>query len=113
MQSVNVVVLVYALLSIGMGLYGYFAKGSWQSAVAGGVAGLLLLGTLALAKSHPRWGRIGAAVIALLLLGRFAGPFFKTGDWVPAGVMMIASVIALAVLIGGHVMATRKRKAQI
>ena len=113
MQSVNLVVLVYALLTIVMGLYGYFAKGSWQSAVAGGVVGLLLLGTLALAKTYPRWGRIGAAVLALLMIGRFAGPFFKTMDWVPAGVMFIASVITVLVLVGGHFMAMQAKKNQI
>jgi uncharacterized membrane protein (UPF0136 family) len=112
MQSVNVVVLVYALLTIGLGIDGYVAKGSWQSALAGGVAGLLLLGSLALAKTNPRAGRIGAAVITLLLLIRFLGPFIKTQDWMPAGVMTIASAITLAVLVGGHLLAMSRRKAQ-
>jgi uncharacterized membrane protein (UPF0136 family) len=110
MKAVNLVVLVYALLTIAMGVYGYTNKGSMVSMVAGGVSGLLLLGSLALYKSNPRAGRIGAAVISLLLLLRFIGPFLSSGDWVPGGVMTLASGFTLAVLVGGHFAAMSKRK---
>lgn len=113
MGTVNLVVLLYALLSIGLGFYGYFVKNSSISLIAGGVAGLLLLGTLALAKTSPRAGRIAAAVISIAMLGNFAPKFFRTGDWLPPGVMTIASVVALVVLVGGHFLAMRRRNAGV
>gem|GEM_PF-1177186 len=117
MGFVNLTVLLFALLNIVLGIVGGLGltggRPSRESLIAGIAAGALLLGTLALAKTHPRWGRIGSAVICLLLLGRFAGPFFSRGTWYPAGLMVIAAGFTLAVLIGGHIAATRARKAGV
>ena len=67
-----------------------------------------MLGSVDLAQSQPRWGRILSLVIAIAILGNFAPKFFKTGDWVPAGTMMIASAIVVVALLGGHMMGNRK-----
>jgi uncharacterized membrane protein (UPF0136 family) len=114
MKFVDVVVLLYAILTIVMGILGYAAPTTGHpsliSLIAGGIAGAILIGTLALAKTNPRAARITAAVVSLALLGRFAGSFFDTGKWYPAGIMMVASLFALVVLVGGHFVAMSQRK---
>jgi uncharacterized membrane protein (UPF0136 family) len=110
MAFVNVAVLLYAILTIGLGAYGYFEKGSMPSLIAGGVAGLLLLGSLALAKTHPRIGRIAAAVIALLMLGQMGRKAMEDKTWHTI-TLAVASIIVIAILVGAHFYAMSKKKA--
>lgn len=110
-NRIDVVVLIYALLSLGMGLEAYIAKKSLPSLLGGGGAGIILIGLLALGKTNPRAGRIGSAIVTLLLLGRFSPTFLTQWTWYPAGIMAIASAIVFAVLAGGHMAAMKKKKA--
>jgi uncharacterized membrane protein (UPF0136 family) len=116
MKLVDVVVLLYALLTIVMGVLGYVAPATGHSSpislIAGVGIGLLLLGALALTRSNPRVGRISTAVIALLPLGRFLPAFIKSKgqDWYPAGIMVLAGLFTVGVLLGGHFMAMSMRK---
>ncbi len=110
MALVNVSILIYAILAIALGAYGYWEKGSVVSIIAGGIAGLLLLGSLALAKTNPRVGRIAAAVVALLMLGQMGRKAFEDGTWHTIA-MTVASLIVIGILVGGHFSAMAKRKA--
>jgi uncharacterized membrane protein (UPF0136 family) len=110
MPFVNGVLWLYAFLLIGLGAVGYFKDGSVISVAAGGVAGLLIIGTLALYKSNPRAARIGAAIITLLLLGNFAPKAFKDPKW-HVVTLAIASAIVFIVLIGAHFYAMSKKNA--
>jgi uncharacterized membrane protein (UPF0136 family) len=110
MRWLNALLIVFSLLSIGLGVYGFSAKDSVPSLIGGGAAGFFMLGTVYLAQSQPRWGRIASLVIALAILGQFAPKFFKYKDWLPAGTMMIASAIVVIALIAGHVAGSRARK---
>lgn len=111
MPAVNVIVAIYGLLSIALGFYGYLEKGSSVSLIAGGITGLLLLGSVALAKTNPRVARIGAAVIALLMLGQMGRSAMKEPKWHTI-TMAVASLIVLIILVGGHFAAMSKRKAE-
>jgi uncharacterized membrane protein (UPF0136 family) len=115
MNTVDVVVLLYALLTMVMGILGYVAPTTSHpsiiSLIAGVGIGALLLGALALGKTNPRVGRISAAVITLLPLGRFIPTFIKTHAVYPAGIMVVAGIITFGVLLGGHFMAMSKKKA--
>ena len=108
MPLVNGALLIYAILSIALGAFGYFEKGSIISLIAGGIAGLLILGTVALAKTNPRAGRIASAVIALLMLGQMGRKAFEDKTWHTV-TMTVASVIVLAILIGAHFYARPKK----
>lgn len=114
MKTVDVVVLLFAILTIVMGILGYAAPSSGHpsivSLIAGVGSGALLLGALAYTKTNPRVGRISSAVICLLLAGRFAGPFFKEHHIYPAGIMFFAGLFTFAVLGAGHMIAMRERK---
>jgi uncharacterized membrane protein (UPF0136 family) len=65
-------IAVYGLISIGAGTLGYVNKGSVPSIVAGGISGLLLLLCAVGVFYKPTWSLIGAGVIAVALIGRFA-----------------------------------------
>ncbi|MEZ0325204.1 MAG: TMEM14 family protein [Fimbriimonas sp.] len=106
----NVALLIYAILSIALGAYGFIAKGSVPSVIAGSVAGLLILGTVALAKTNPRVARIAAAVITLLVLGQMGPKALEDKTWHTV-TMSVASLIVLAILVAGHFSAMAKRKA--
>lgn len=113
MKLVDIAVLVLAILSIAFGIMGFTgATGGHPSPislVAGGGLGAGLLGMLALTKSSPRMGRIGAAVITLILVGWSSSTYFKKGTVYPHGIMMVASIATLGVLLGGHFAAQKKK----
>lgn len=110
MKFVDVVVLLDALLLIVFGVLGYIEKQSIPSLAAGVAFGGLLLGALAFTKTNPRVGRISSAVIALLPLGRFLPSFLKEQKIYPAGIVVFAGIITVAVLLGGHFVARAKSK---
>ncbi|HEX8296729.1 MAG TPA: TMEM14 family protein [Chthoniobacteraceae bacterium] len=94
---------LFGAITLAGGLQGYFAKGSVQSLIAGGVSGILLLlaGWLVqTGKVTP--GIILGLVISLALAGRFLPLFLRTGGWWPAGaegwlgfVGLVLSILAL------------------
>jgi uncharacterized membrane protein (UPF0136 family) len=110
MPWLNILLILFSLLNIGLGIYGYAEKGIVVSLIAGCVAGLLMIGTVALAKSNPRWGRIASMVVAFALLGRFLPAFIKTGDWLPAGILTVSSAIVVIALVLGHLIGMMGRK---
>lgn len=117
MKLVDVAVLSLAIVSIVFGILGATgATGghpSMMSLIAGGGLGAGLLGFLAFTKTNPRVGRIGAAVITLVLVLWSASTFFRKGTWYPHGIMMILSIATLAILLHGHFSAMKAKKAQI
>lgn len=117
MKLVDVAVLSLAILSIVFGIMGATgATGghpSMMSLYAGGGLGAGLIGFLAFTKTNPRVGRIGSAVITLILVIWSASTFFRKGTWYPHGIIMIVSVATLAILLYGHFSAIKAKKAQI
>ncbi len=71
----NILLVSFSILMIGMGAEA--ASKSMVSLIAGATIGLLMLGSVALAKSNPRAGRIMSLVVAVLPLGRFLPKFLK------------------------------------
>lgn len=109
MPWLNTVLILFSILNIGLGIYGFVAKDTLVSLIAGLVIGTLMLGTVALAKTHPRWGRIGSMLLAVAVLGQFAPKFFESKDWLPAGILMVAGCIVVVCLLAGHLSATRAK----
>ena len=110
-------VLVYGLLLIALGVYGYTKDGSVISLLAGGISGLLVLGFLAVTAKNRQLGRIGVAVVSLLLLGRFGMSAFKALNAPSDGAAVwhiytiaLASLVVFVALGVGHLGATKARK---
>lgn len=72
-QSIAVGVAAgYGLLSLTGGVIGYAKAKSRASLIAGGISGLVLIGSAVLAASHPVAGLAVASLVSLALVGRFA-----------------------------------------
>lgn len=93
-----IVLLVYAVLMLAGGVIGYRAAGSKASLIAGAVSGAVLFGAYAWSRSSPQRGFALAAVVALLLAINFGMRFAKSGNFMPPGMLMTVSIVALVVL---------------
>lgn len=113
-------VLGYGLLLIALGVIGYLISGSIISLIAGGGAGALVLVFLAITAKKRQIGRIGVAVISLLMLGNFGVKAIKslsaapmTGTQTPTWhvwTIAIASLIVFLALGLGHMAAMKERR---
>ncbi len=90
-------VLVYAAFMFVGGVLGYRLSGSKASLIAGTASALVLAGAFVLARSDsgPSAGLWSAAVVALALSAVFAARLSKTKKFMPAGMLLIVSVLAL------------------
>src|SRR3954468_20674669 len=91
--------IVFGLLTIAGGVMGYVSKGSVPSIVAGSISGVLLLLAAFLIPTHAGLALAVAAVVSILLAGRFVPAFIKTGSLMPAGMMSVLSVIGVIMAI--------------
>jgi len=62
----------YGVLSLAGGVMGYLKAKSRASLIAGGISGLVLIGSAVLAASNPAVGLAVASVVSLALVVRFA-----------------------------------------
>lgn len=110
---INVAIAVLGVLSIALGAQASFAPrqghdASLVSFIAGGAIGVLLLSSIAIWKKNPRVGRIMAAVLCLLIIGRFA-PTVASKGFYPGG-LLVAVAGATFILLGiGHMMASKAK----
>ena len=91
--------IVFGLLTIAGGIMGYVRAGSTASIIAGSISGILLLLAAFLLPGNITAGLAIAAIVSLLLAGRFLPAFLKTGAVMPAGMMSALSVIGLIMAI--------------
>jgi uncharacterized membrane protein (UPF0136 family) len=89
----------YGLIAAIGGTIGYIKAGSVASLVAGGGSGVLLLICATLIGKKPKAGLIGAIVLSVLLIGRFASAAAKSGAS-PVAIIMIAGGVAVLVACG-------------
>ena len=91
--------IVFGLLTIIGGIIGYASKGSMASIIAGSVSGILILAAAFLLPNNATAGLAVAGIVSILLAGRFLPAFLKTGDFMPAGMMSILSVIGIIMAV--------------
>lgn len=91
--------IVFGLLTIVGGIIGFVKAGSTASLVAGSISGILLLISAFLLPGNIVAGLALAGVVSLLLAGRFVPAFLKSGNFMPAGIMSVLSVIGVIVTI--------------
>jgi len=93
--------LFYAVVIEAGGVMGYVMAKSQMSLIAGLASGTMLLVAFFIARQKMALGMGLAAVVALALLIFFVMRYLETGKFMPAGVTIILSVIALIVFIIG------------
>jgi uncharacterized membrane protein (UPF0136 family) len=91
--------IVFGILTIAGGIFGYVKAGSVVSIIAGSISGILLLVAALLMPDHQAAGLIVALVVSILLAGQFVPKFFSTHKVMPAGLMSVLSVLGIVVAI--------------
>jgi uncharacterized membrane protein (UPF0136 family) len=110
-RLINFTVLLFGLLTTGLGIAAYLEKKHVMSLVGGVGIGILTIASIFLWMSKPRAGRILSGVCALAILGMFGGRTLSKPEdfaWYPAGIEIAASAFTLVVLAAGHFMANKK-----
>jgi uncharacterized membrane protein (UPF0136 family) len=94
-------VLIYGILVAVGGVMGYVKASSMASLVAGGISGIMLVGSaVAMMKGSYSIGWWISLIVALLLLGRFGSAALSGGfKMMPGGMVIILSVIVIAALL--------------
>ena len=111
LRWLDALVLSYGILLIALALYAFETKHSIMSLIMGGGSGVLEIGLAALSLTHPRPGRIGCAVVALILSVFFVQQCIKSDFKWDFVVLAVASIIVVVSLMGGHLYAMSKKKA--
>jgi uncharacterized membrane protein (UPF0136 family) len=93
-----IVLLVYGLLMLAGGVMG-FRAGSKASLYAGGGSGVVLLAAWALTFRSPALGLWIGMLISLLLCVVTGGRLAATRKIMPAGMLLLASVVAFVLLL--------------
>ncbi|WP_017315786.1 TMEM14 family protein [Mastigocladopsis repens] len=94
-----VAALAYGILAIVGGIIGYRKANSKVSLVSGSLSGLLLIIAAFVQLQGQTWGLILAAVVTAILVVFFALRVTKTRKFMPAGLMAILGVVALATMV--------------
>ena len=94
-------VLIYGVLIAAGGVMGYVKANSTASLIAGGISGILLVGSaVAMMKDSYSTGWWISLIVALLLLGRFGYAALSGGfKMMPGGMVIILSLIVIAGLL--------------
>lgn len=92
------VTLVYALLVLAGGIMGYRKASSQASLISGTLFGLALLAAAILMLRGSAAGATAAMVLAVVLLLFFGYRLVTGGKFMPAGLMVVVSLVELAVL---------------
>jgi uncharacterized membrane protein (UPF0136 family) len=91
--------IIFGLLTIAGGMMGFVKAGSTASIIAGSVSGALLLVAAFLLPGNVVAGLVLAALVSIALAGRFVPAFIKSGNFMPAGMMAILSVIGIVMAL--------------
>lgn len=102
-MTTPLIILLYGILVAAGGVYGYLKAQSTPSLIAGLGSGLLLVGAaVAMMRGAYTIGWWLALIVAVLLLLRFGGTAFSNFKFMPGGLMIVLSIIAIAALLLGR-----------
>lgn len=91
--------IAYGFLAVIGGIIGYTQAQSQASLISGGISGLLLILGGVVQLQGQTWGLTLAAVVTAVLVFVFTVRLAKTGKFMPAGLMTVLGVAALAVML--------------
>jgi uncharacterized membrane protein (UPF0136 family) len=94
-----VAAFAYGILAIIGGIIGYRKANSKASLISGSVSGVLLLIATFIQILGQAWGLSLASVITGVLVIFFAFRLIKTRKFMPAGLMALLGVVALATMV--------------
>ena len=91
--------IAYGILAIVGGVIGYVQAQSKVSLISGSISGLLLIISGVSQLQGQAWGLILATAVTAILVIVFAVRLAKTRKFMPAGLMSLLGLAALAVMV--------------
>ncbi|NEQ37328.1 MAG: hypothetical protein F6K40_14055 [Okeania sp. SIO3I5] len=91
--------IAYGILAIVGGIIGYTKVGSKISLISGSISGLLLIISGIIQLMGINWGLIFSIVISTILVITFIIRLIKTRKMMPAGLMILTGIVAVAVMV--------------
>ncbi len=101
-MSINIAIIAaiaYGILAIVGGIIGYTKVGSKISLISGSISGLLLIISGIIQLMGINWGLIFSIVITTILVITFIIRLIKTRKMMPAGLMILTGIVAVAVMV--------------
>ncbi len=101
-MTINIAIIAaiaYGILAIVGGIIGYTKVGSKISLISGSVSGLLLIISGIIQLIGINWGLIFSIVITTILVITFIIRLAKTRKMMPAGLMILTGITAVAVMV--------------
>ncbi|MBZ8182474.1 TMEM14 family protein [Oscillatoria salina] len=95
--------LIYGIVALVGGIFGYVKVKSKPSLISGTISGTLLIFSAVAQFVGYSWGLIFAALLTGILIVVFIMRLMKTKKFMPAGLMGILGVVALAVIVSEFV----------
>jgi uncharacterized membrane protein (UPF0136 family) len=99
MEIGTIATFAYGALAIVGGIIGYTKSQSKISLISGSISGILLIVAGIVQLGGQPWGQYVAIGIVGLLIATFIVRLIKTGKFMPAGLMIIAGLAALAAIV--------------
>jgi uncharacterized membrane protein (UPF0136 family) len=97
-KSTSWAVLIYGLLLIGLGYYGYYMTGSMISLYSGGGFGIVLVICSLFMFGNIRWASYIALSATLILTALFSIRYSMTGKGLPATLAVLSAGMLLFLL---------------
>lgn len=101
MTTAAIAAIAYGALSIVGGIIGFVQAGSKVSLISGLISGILLIAGAMLIRQGNAAGFFLSLIVTAGLIAVFAVRLAKTRKAMPAGLMIIAGIAALAVMLLG------------
>jgi uncharacterized membrane protein (UPF0136 family) len=98
----QVIYVVYVVLLLTGGVMG-FRAGSRISLIMSSVSACIMIASLLAMKISTQGGHIAIALLSLALVAVFVIRLVKTGAFMPAGLMLISSLVVLGAAICAYV----------
>ena len=98
LQLAQTVLALYGVLLIAGSVMGKLKSDSSVSLAAGGISGLVALYAYWTGRTDPATGLLIGLMLSLLLTGVSLSRFIRTRTLMPAGVLLIASILTAALL---------------
>ena len=101
--------IIYSLLLNLGGVIGFTKAGSSVSLIMGTLFGFAILGSALALVKQIRYAKAISLALSSTLLAVFVVRFIKTGAWMPAGMMTLASLIVVSLIIRSFVSAPQSK----
>ncbi len=99
MNLVVTAAIAYGIMAIIGGIIGYVQAQSKASLISGSISGVLLIIAGVMQLQGQAWGLVLATVVTLVLVIVFAIRLVKTRKFMPAGLMSVLGLAALAIML--------------